>query len=95
MDNELCAIYIDRNHRIEKLSPRKKRSIIVNFLRYNILRNVFSNKKNLKDPGISITKSLTAWRMEKFSKARNENGFRTCELKMARLSLRKMELFYD
>ena len=73
MDIDLSVNDIDRSHRIEKLSPRKKRAIIVKFFRYNDQRKVFSNKKKLKNCGISITESLTARQMEELNKACNEH----------------------
>ena len=76
MDIDFSVNDIDRSHRIRKPSPRKKRPIIVKFVRYNDRRKVFSNKKKLKDSGISITESLTARRMEELSKARNEHRFK-------------------
>ena len=75
MDIDLSVNEIDRSHRIGKPNPRKKRPIVVKFVRYNNRRKVFSNKKKLKDTGIS-TESLTANRMEELSKARNEHGFK-------------------
>ena len=76
MDIELSQNDINRSHRIGKPSPRKKRPVIVKFVRYNDWRNVFSNKKILKDSGISITESLTNRRMEALKKVHNENRFR-------------------
>ena len=73
MDIDLSVNDIDRSHRIEKLSPRKKRAIIVKFFRYNDQRKVFSNKKKLKNCGISITESLTARQMEELNKVCNEH----------------------
>ena len=76
MDIDLSVNDIDRSHRIEKLSPRKKRAIIVKFFRYNDQRKVFSNKKKIKNCGISITESLTAHQMEELNKACNEHGLK-------------------
>ena len=73
MDIDLSVNDIDRSHRIEKLSPRKKRPIIVKFVRYNNQRKVFSNKKKLETCGISITESLTARQMEELNKVCNEH----------------------
>ena len=61
--------------RIGKPSPRKKRLIIVKFARYNIQKSAYSHKKRLKNTGISITESLTAFRMEQLKKAREEHSF--------------------
>lgn len=66
---------LDRSHRIGKPSPQKKRPIIVKFARYNIRKSAYSHKKRLKNTGISITESLTAFRMEQLKKAREEHGF--------------------
>ena len=76
MDIDLSVNDIDRTHRIGKPSPRKIRPIIVKFVRYNDRRKVFSNKKKLKNSGISITESSTARRMGELSKARNKYGFK-------------------
>ena len=76
MDIDLSVNDIDRIHRIGKPSPRKIRPIIVKFVRYNDRRKVFSNKKKLKNSGISITESSTARRMGELSKARNKYGFK-------------------
>ena len=73
IDIDLSVNDINRSHRIEKLSPRKKRAIIVKFFRYNDQRKVFSNKKKLENCGISITESLTARQMEELNKACNEH----------------------
>ena len=39
-------------------------------------KRFFSRKKKLKNPGISITESLTKLRMGKLAKAKEEFGFR-------------------
>ena len=66
---------IDRSHRIGKLSPRKKRPIILKFVRYNYRHKTYLNKKRLKDSGISITESLTGYKIGQLNKAQNEHGF--------------------
>ena len=76
LDLELSVTDLDRSHRIGKPSPRKKRPIIDIFFRYNDRRKVLSNKKKLKDSGVSITESLTARLMEELSKACNKHGFK-------------------
>ena len=76
MDIELSVNEIDRSHRIGKPSPQKKRPMIVKLVQYYNRRKVFSNKKNLKDSGVSITESLTVLWMEELSKACNEHGFK-------------------
>ena len=50
--------------------------MIGKLVRYNDGRKVFSNKKKIKDSGISITESLTASWMQEVSKACNEHGFK-------------------
>ena len=76
MDIDLSVNDIDRSHRIGKPSPRKIRPIIIKFVRYNDRRKVFSNKKKLKESGISIKESLTAGSLGELSKARNKHGFK-------------------
>ena len=76
MDIDLSVNDIGRSYRIGKPTPRKKRPIIVKFVRYNDRRKVVLNKKNLKDSILSITDSLTARQMEELSKARNEHLFK-------------------
>ena len=76
MDIDLSVNDIDRSYEIGKPTPRKKRPIIVKFVRYNDRRKVVSNNKNLKDSRLSITDSLSARRMEELSKARNEHLFK-------------------
>ena len=71
IDIDLSVNDIDRSHQIGKPNQRKKRTIIVKCVRYNDRRKVFSNKKKLKDPGISITESL---------KHVTSMGLRTCGL---------------
>ena len=44
-------------------SKSKNRPIIVKFVRYMDSRHVFSNKKRLKEKNMSITESLTKFRM--------------------------------
>ena len=76
MNIEFTDKDMDRSHRIGKAKPGKKRPIIVKFVRYNDRKKVFSNKKRLKNSGISITESLTAFRMDVLSKAREKHGFK-------------------
>ena len=47
IENELSVNEIDRTRRIGKLILRKKRPIIVTFVRYNDRRKVFAKKKKL------------------------------------------------
>ena len=69
LELEILKKDIVRDHRIERLSPRKKRPIIVKFVRYNDSHKVYSNKKRLKDSGTSITRSLTAYRLGQLNKS--------------------------
>ena len=74
MDIKLTANDIDRTHRIGKLKKKKNgkpRPVIIKFVRYNDRKKVFSSKKLLKDSGVSITESLTAFRMKKLTNARD------------------------
>ena len=66
---------IDRSNRIGKPSSRKKRPILLKFVWYNDPYKAYLNKKRVKDSRISITQSLTAYRMGRFKKARGEHGF--------------------
>ena len=69
---------VDRTHRIGDKNKKKNkpRPIIIKFVRYNDRKKVFYNKKKLKDSGVSITESLTKFRMDKLGKAREEHGFK-------------------
>lgn len=77
VDIEISENDIDRTHRIG--APRnpgeKPRPIIVKFVRYNVRKKVFGNKKRLKGKNTSITESLTKYRMGKLKQAREEFGF--------------------
>ena len=46
------------------------------FVQYNDRHKVYLNKKRLKDSRISITESLTAYRMGQLNKPRDEHCFR-------------------
>ena len=62
---------IDRTYRIGKPKNNSKpRSVIIKFARYNDRKKIFSSKKLLKDWGVSITESFTAFRMKKLNNAR-------------------------
>ena len=68
---------IDRTHWIGKSKNNSKpRPVIIKFIWYNDRKKVFSSKKLLKDSGVSITESLTAFRMKKLTNARETSGFR-------------------
>ena len=75
LELEISKKDIDRSHRIGKQSPRKKRPIIVKFVHYNDHQKAYSNKKRLKVSRVSITESLTAYRMGQLNKAQDEHGF--------------------
>ena len=75
MELEISKKDIDRSHRIGKPTLRKKRPIIVKFVRYNDRYKAYWNKKRLIDSGISISESLTAYRMGQLNKAQDEHGF--------------------
>ena len=77
MDIKITENDIDKTHRIGKpKSNGKLRPVITKFVRYNDRKKVFSSKKLLKDSGVSITESLTAFRMKKLTNARETFGFR-------------------
>ena len=54
----------------------KLRPVIIKFVWYNDRKKAFSSKKLLKDSNVSITDSLTAFRMKKLTNARETFGFR-------------------
>lgn len=71
LEEDVPLTELDRSHRIgKKNSNGKARPIIVKFARYNVRRKVFYSKKKLKGKNISITESLTKFRMEKLQEAR-------------------------
>ena len=77
MDIKITDNDIDRTHRIRKPKNNgKPRPVIIKFVRYNDRKKIFSSKKLLKDSGVSITESLTAFRMKKLNNARETFGFR-------------------
>ena len=77
MDIKITNNDIDRTQRIDKPKNNGKPiPIIIRFLRYNDRKKVFSSKKLLKDSGVSITESLTAFRMKKLTNARETFRFR-------------------
>ena len=45
-------------------------------MRYNIREKVFKSKKNLKAKNISITESLTGYRLTVLNEARQKFGFK-------------------
>ena len=77
MDIKITENDIDRTHRIGKPKNNgKPRPIILKFVRYNDRKKVVFSKKLLKVSGVSITESLTAFRMKKLTNARKTFGFR-------------------
>ena len=77
MDIKITDNDIDRTHRIRKPKNNgKPRPVIIKFARYNDRKRLFSSKKLLKDSGVSIMESLTAFRMKKLTNARETFGFR-------------------
>ena len=77
MDVKIGQNDIDKTHRIEETKNNDKlRPVIIKFVRYNDRQKIFSSKKLLKDSGVSITESLTAFRMKKLTNARDIFGFR-------------------
>ena len=78
LDIDLMKVKIDRTHRIgdPKKKKKKVRPIIVKFVMYYDQKEIFSMKKYLKGKGISITKSLTSFRMKKLEEALEKNGFK-------------------
>ena len=67
---EILPNDLGRLHRIGNPKPtKKKRPIIVKFVRYNLRHNIFKSKKLLKEKGVSITEYLTKYRMAKLNEA--------------------------
>lgn len=56
--NELSSSDLDRTHRIgwKKELNRKPKAVMVKFLSYNTRKQIFTNKKQLKSTGTSMTK---------------------------------------
>ena len=77
-DLELSDHNIDRTLRIGAVTPTRtqQRPIILKLVKYADRNKVFTDKKNLKNSGISITESLTTRRMEYRNKMRQEFGFK-------------------
>ena len=77
MDIDIFPNDLDWLHCIGNPKTRKKeRSIIVNFVRYNLRHNIFKNKKLLKGKSVCITESLSKDHMAKLNEAREIYGFR-------------------
>ena len=76
LQSELTELNIERYHRIGKPKPNgKPRPIIIKFVRYNVRRKVHERKKMFKGKKISITESLTAFRISKLAEAREKYVF--------------------
>ena len=60
----------------QKRKKKKVRPIIVKFSRYYDRKQVFSKKKHLKGKSISITESLTGFRIKKLEEAPEKHGFK-------------------
>ena len=77
MNIEISPTDLDRTHRIGKKNPDQNnpRLFIVKRSKYNVRKNVFTNKKNLKGSNVTIAESLTPKRMEIPKKTRIEHRF--------------------
>ena len=89
MDETIKPEYIDRSHRLGKPKSSKNakpRPIILKFVRYSTRDRIYRKKKKLKGTGISVTKSLTAKRMNMLEKAGEKYTFNNAfDHKMVRL----------
>ena len=76
LDIELDKKDLDRTRRSGKpnRSDGKHRPIIINFERYNVKRDVYSNKQKLKDKNFLITESLTVAPVKLFKQAQTKYG---------------------
>ena len=99
LEEDVDLTELDRFHRIgKKKSNGKARPIIVKFARYNVRRKVFYNKKKLKGKNISITESLTKFRMEKLQEARELYDRKNVWTYDGRIMFKvndEVEIFYD
>ena len=84
LEIDLTEVAIDRTHRTgdPKKERRKFSLITAKFVRYYDRKEVFSKKKHLKGKGISITESLTSFRIKKLEEAREKRGFNISALLM-------------
>ena len=78
LEINLTEVAIYCTHRIGDPKKKKKKAwpIIVKFVRCYDRKEVFSKKKYLKGKGISITESLTSFRMKKLEETREKYGFK-------------------
>lgn len=76
LDIDIQKEDLDRTHRIGKgnRADGKARPIIIKFARYNVRRNVYSNKKKLKGKSLLITESLTKARVTLLKQAQTRYG---------------------
>ena len=99
LEEDVDLTELDRSHRIgKKKANGKARPIIVKFARYNVRRKVFYNKKKLKGKNISITESLTKFRMEKLQEARELYDRKNVWTYDGRIMFKvndEVEIFYD
>ena len=103
LNEDVLLADLDRTHRIRKKSDSssKPRLLIIKFAPYNIREKVFKIKKTLKDRNISITESLTRYRMSVLNEAREKYGFRnvwTCDgriLYKDNNDGQKIKIYYD
>ena len=73
LDMELSVKKLDRSHRVGKRnSKNKSRPIVVKFIRYFDCREIFNNKKRLKDTG---DYKVSTGRILQLKNARDQFGF--------------------
>ena len=72
LDIDIQKEDLDRTHRVGKgnRADGKARPIIIKFARYNVRRNVYSNKRKLKGKSLLITESLARVRLLKQAQTR-------------------------
>ena len=103
LNEDVLLADLDRTHRIRKKSDSssKPRLLIIKFARYNIREKVFKIKKTLKDRNISITESLTRYRMSVLNEAREKYGFKNAWTYDGRILYKdnndgqKIKIYYD
>ena len=76
LDIDIQKEDLDRTHRVGKgnRADGKARPIIIKFARYNVRRNVYSNKRKLKGKSLLIKESLTAARVRLLKQAQTRYG---------------------
>ena len=87
----------DRTHHAGKpsRSDRKPDPIITKFARYNVRRDVYSNKRKLKGKNFLITKSLTVARVKLLRQAQTKYGVHNIWLLMKEYCLNEVTSFYN